>query len=376
MTLDAHDLGIIADDLTGACDVAACFAPQLGSVGVAVSLNTDSISGEDLQVINTQSRLKDYESARDVLCRVGSTLGSKRIVFKKIDAGLRGPVGAEIAGLLAGLSRSGKRWTCVVAPAIPSIGRVTRGGVQYDQGIPVNQGALNLDPHSPPASADIRHVIKQTWGGDFLVADAESSEDLYRIVDEHLTRGSVVFAGSLGLARALADRLRGHSRNIEKGPSAQRPILACGSRHPQSSRQMEMAQGRGNRLLGFEPTHRRFDKPLERKAQWPLLVRILPGAAPESGELSGTLLESFVDALAALQEQLNPDGLAVIGGETAYQLLNRLGARRLDVFESQAEVIASSRITGGVMNGCRFVSKGGSVGPDDAACQMLSLLTS
>jgi uncharacterized protein YgbK (DUF1537 family) len=303
-------------------------------------------------------------------------LGSKTIIFKKIDAGLRGPVGAEIDGLLAGLNRSEKKWTCVVAPAIPSIGRVTRGGVQYDQGIPINQGALNLDPHSPPASADIRQVIKQTGGGDFLVADAESSEDLERIVDDHLTGGCVVFAGSLGLARALAGRLRGLSRNTEKGPSAQRPILACGSRHPQSSRQMELVQRQGNRVLGFEPSQRRFDKPVEGKAQWPLLVRILPGEAPENGEPSGTLLESFVDGLATLREQVNPDGLAVIGGETAYQLLNRLGARRLDVFNCQAEVIASSRIASGVMDGCRFVSKGGSVGPDDAACQMLSLLTS
>jgi uncharacterized protein YgbK (DUF1537 family) len=68
--------------------------------------------------------------------------------------------------------------------------------------------------------------------------------------------------------------------------------------------------------------------------------------------------------------------LAVIGGETAYELLHRLGARSLQVFQQNAEVIASARIGGGVMDGCRFVSKGGSVGPDDAACQMLSLLTS
>jgi uncharacterized protein YgbK (DUF1537 family) len=97
--------------------------------------------------------------------------------------------------------------------------------------------------------------------------------------------------------------------------------------------------------------------------------------APESAQLSGALRESFVDALGSLQERLHTDGLAVIGGETAYQLLRRLGARRLEVFQQKAEVIACSRIAGGVMDGCRFVSKGGSVGPDDAACQMLSLLT-
>ncbi len=80
--------------------------------------------------------------------------------------------------------------------------------------------------------------------------------------------------------------------------------------------------------------------------------------------------------MASLRERVDTDGLGVIGGETAYQLLRRLGARRLEVFRRNAEVIASSRIAGGVMDGCRFVSKGGSVGPDDAAFQMLSLLTS
>jgi uncharacterized protein YgbK (DUF1537 family) len=376
MTLDSYDLGIIADDLTGACDVAACFAPQLGSVEVAVSLDSELVARGNPQVINTQSRLEDYDSARELLCRLGSVLVSKRAVFKKIDAGLRGPVGAELVGLLAGLNRSGKKWSCVVAPAIPSIGRTTRNGVQYDQGIPIDQGALSHDPHSPAPSADIRQVIKQTGGGEFLVADAESSGDLDRIVEAHLTGEHVVFAGSLGLARALASRTRGNCRRVEKGPPTQRPILVCGSRHPLSTQQVEQARRGGIRVLGFEPVLRRFDAAIERDWKGPLLVRILRGKDPKAAPISETLLPSFVDALASLREQLNPDGWAVIGGETAYQLLRRLGARRLDVIQRQAEVIAISRIAGGVMDGCRFVSKGGSVGPDDAACQMLSLLTS
>jgi len=32
-----RDIGIIADDLTGACDVASCFTPVTGSVEVLVS---------------------------------------------------------------------------------------------------------------------------------------------------------------------------------------------------------------------------------------------------------------------------------------------------------------------------------------------------
>ena len=376
MTLDSYDLGIIADDLTGACDVAACFAPQLGSVEVAVQLDFESAVGEAPQVINTQSRLMDCESARNLLSRVGAALLSKRVVFKKIDAGLRGPLGAELAGLLEGLNRSGRIWKCVVAPAIPSIGRITRAGIQYDQGIPINQGELGLDPHSPPASADIRQVIRQTGGGDYLVADAESCEDLEGIVDAHMAEDGIVFAGSLGLARALAGRLLGNYRRVDPGPPAERPILVCGSRHPQSMRQVEHAQRAGIRVLGFDPSLQRFDAAMEFEGKGPLLVRILPGEAPGTASSAGTLLTSFIEALVALRERLQPDGLAVVGGETAHQMLHRMRAQCLEVFEHRAEVIALSRIAGGVMDGCRLVTKGGSVGPDDAACQMLSLLTS
>ena len=183
-------------------------------------------------------------------------------------------MGAEIAGLLAGLSRSGKKWICVVAPAIPSIGRVTRGGVQYDQGIPINQGALNLDPHSPPASADIAQVIKQTGGGSCVVADAESSEDLYRIVDDHLTGESVVFAGSLGLATALAVRLHSDRRSAVQGPPAQHPILACGSRHPQSSRQNGSGKPPGETaFLNSSPYGGVSIIRLKLRRKWPLLQR-------------------------------------------------------------------------------------------------------
>jgi hypothetical protein len=87
----------------------------------------------------------------------------------------------------------------------------------------------------------------------------------------------------------------------------------------------------------------------------------LPPVGRGQGLASGTLLASFVEALGALRERLNADGLTVIGGETAYQLLRRMGARHLDIFEQRAEVIATSRIAGGVLDGCRFVSKGGSV---------------
>ena len=86
-------------------------------------------------------------------------------------------------------------------------------------------------------------------------------------------------------------------------------------------------------------------------------------------------MPSFVDAVADLLKRINPDGLGIIGGETAYHVLQRLGARWLEVYRRHAEVIACSRIGGGILDGRPLVCKGGSVGPGDSVLRMLSLLT-
>ena len=371
--LQVQDIGIVADDLTGACDVAACFPARLGVVEVSIGADRHS-NGPSLQVLNTQSRLLDGVSARDALRRVGSALAAKQIIFKKIDAGLRGPIGHELAGLLEGLEQSGAPWKCIVAPAAPSIGRTTRGGVQYEHGLPIDRGALANDPDSPPASADIRVVLSRTGGGDYIVADAQTLEDLERIVETHLPKGRVVFAGSLGLAAALAKQLSGTPSPAIIGNRARNPLLVCGSRHPLSAAQIERARNENIRILDFDPDLRRFDEANSLDLHGALLVRIgecqrRPACSSEE------LMPSFADAVAELAKRIDADGLGIIGGETAYHVLQRLGARSLQVHRRHAEVIACSRIGGGILDGRPLVCKGGSVGPEDSVLRMLSLLT-
>ena len=81
--------------------------------------------------------------ARTILSGVAKRLRDRRVIFKKIDTAFRGPVGAELEGLLAVL---GPR-AVVVAPAIPRIGRVTRGGDQYVDGYPSTKWSLPAIPN-------------------------------------------------------------------------------------------------------------------------------------------------------------------------------------------------------------------------------------
>lgn len=375
--IETKEIGIVADDLTGACDVAACFAPAAGPIDVPLSPNFPWIARSVLRVVNTQSRLKDPQTAYRILHDVGKAMAEKRIVFKKIDTMLRGPVGAELGGLVEGLLTSANGWTCVVAPAAPSIGRTTRHGVQYDQGIPIDPGSLAAEPGGPPPCADIRTVLGQSGADNYLVCDAETQEDLQKIVDMFLHQESrLVFVGSLGLAQALAQRLNAVPPPPPSVKPAKRPMIVCGSCHHQSFRQTQQAQTDGIQILDFDPARGCFRQSISSNGKSTVLARILPSPLTGAGYSPCLITASFLNALVPLWEQVKPDGLGVIGGETAYHLLHGLGGKRLEVYRRRAEVMACTRMIGGVMNGCRLICKGGSVGPDDAVLQMLSLLTS
>jgi D-threonate/D-erythronate kinase len=376
MMITMDDTGILADDLTGACDVAACFTPVAGPVGVRLSPDGPFVGGSAFHVINTQSRLEDPKKAYNILYRVGTTLAGKRIVFKKIDTGLRGPIGAELAGLIEGVSVSGHAWSFVVAPAAPSIGRTTRDGVQYENGIPIDQGAFAVDPHMPPFSAEIRTTIEQTGSGGYLVCDAENQEDLQRIVDTSLQKARIIFVGSLGLAEALASRLGTAPCYPPRIAPAKRPMLVCGSCHLQSIRQTQQAQTGEIQILDFDPARQCFQQVIPSEGKPTMLVRMLPRLSADVACSPRQIMASFLATLDPLLKKIKPDGLGVIGGETAYHLLQHLGVKNVEVYQRRAEVIACARIIGGVMDGCRLVCKGGSVGPDDSVLQMRSLLTS
>ena len=73
-------------------------------------------------------------------------------------------------------------------------------------------------------------------------------------------------------------------------------------------------------------------------------ARITLRNVPEAGEpFRNSVGIVFVEALAALQHHHQPDGLGVIGGETAYQLLNCSGREAFgSFFRCHAEVIVAS----------------------------------
>lgn len=163
MQLFSGKIGIIADDLTGACDTALQFFTQ----GAAVSVLPDSSvpfegEPEDVQVysVNCNSRHVLPERSQQLtsqwVFRLKDSLKVDKL-YKKMDSTLRGHFGEEC---LAIIDAAG--YDCaVVVPAYPDEGRRTVGGYQLLHGLPIEQTEVGRDPQAPVRQSHIPTLLQQ-----------------------------------------------------------------------------------------------------------------------------------------------------------------------------------------------------------------------
>src|SRR5579871_1986666 len=121
-------IGLVADDVTGACDSAAPFL-RGGRVLVALwpQLPADhELEGAACVAISTDGRDQEAAEARaraEAATRHLVDLGARP--YKKVDSRLRGHVAAELAGVM-----DAWRGRILLCPALPAEGRLTIGGEQ------------------------------------------------------------------------------------------------------------------------------------------------------------------------------------------------------------------------------------------------------
>ncbi|MFF4615288.1 4-hydroxythreonine-4-phosphate dehydrogenase PdxA [Nonomuraea jabiensis] len=240
----AHGVLIVADDLSGAAESAARIVMR--GTRTRIVLAHHAVRGErdpaDILVVDTDSRHRPpAEAAAAVRSAVAlASAGRPRLVFKKIDSLLRGNVAAEVAALVA--PGAG----IVVAPALPGLDRVVRGGVLYLAGVALHRAnAWAVDGVSPPASVEaalaplpVRVLDLATVRSDRLseaiascaedahiaLCDAETDLDLDAVLRAALAVPSVRLVGSGGLADALGRHLRGLGAAVEQTVTAQTAV--------------------------------------------------------------------------------------------------------------------------------------------------------
>ena len=189
---------LIADDLTGALDTAAQFVPLVErSMCSGARSSSDGSLALDLGV----REASEAEAAASGATARGA--GQDALEYLKLDSLLRGHAAAQVAAWWS----AGRFEHCVIAPAFPAQGRVTRGGRQNFLG---DRGWEPVACDLGSALAKRGLAVAYRRAGDqaspgISLWDAETDEDLRPVAAAgRAFGGPTLWCGSGGLAGALS----------------------------------------------------------------------------------------------------------------------------------------------------------------------------
>ena len=401
-------LGVIADDFTGACDVAVQFKKQ----GLETVVLTDieflgSFKGVfDVVVVDTETRNLTSEDAYRKVRRAVRLLrkNNVKLVYKKIDSTLRGNIGAEINAVMDELDVK----AIIVAPAFPDQERTVINGHLLVNGEPLEKTEYAYDPLSPVSGSrvsmliekqakkkvgeillpqirkDVDLIVKEIRsqieaGKEVIVADAEIQSDLERIAEASLAL-NVLLCGSAGLASALSSRLTVQSR----------VLVVSGSVNKVTLNQIEMAVKKLDVKLiepvlsGILQDKERIDEvsdDLVDEAEKALaegkdvIIRLagsrsLISEIQDAGKRLGMNKLQVADLLLSILSRATRKilgghcfkGLILIGGDTSIRIMDALGAKAIRSEGEFLPGIPSGRIIGGICDGMQVVTKAGGFG--------------
>ena len=358
-------LRLIADDLAGALDTSAQFA----AVGSRIRVYLDGKPPADLTgsvAIDAATREAGADAAEASAARLAGVLtpdcGS--IAYLKVDSWLRGHPGLELGTVL----RHKRFDRCIVAPAFPAHGRITRGGRQYL----LSEGARQ------PVGEDIGAVLRsmgiavaQRRPGDEVpegvsLWDAATDMDLGLIARAGgEVRGSVLWCGSGGLASAVAGPRPARIFSLGK------PLLGVvGSDHPVTAAQLEASAEDVVRTSGGGA-----EVPLIRSRMGAEGFCVVCFDLPAGTGRADAAIR-IAQAIGNITPFVpRPASLLVSGGETTRALCLSVGADHLEVEGELSPGIPVSRIAGGMWDGVRLVSKSGAFGDEMMLLRLKALLS-
>jgi uncharacterized protein YgbK (DUF1537 family) len=411
---------VLADDLTGANATGARFAR--GGMRVA-SVDADhaaeTAAAYDVVVANLDSRHLDPRRAAALVGSAVRGLWPVDLVVKRTDTTLRGNVGAELEAAWRAVRErtpAERAVRVLFAPAHPASGRITAGGVQLLDGVPLERTQLALDPLNPmrtsvvadilaeQTSLAVRHVpIGDVTGpglagalaaGDepVVLCDAVTEEQLAdtarAAAEVHRRDGTVWVAADPGPCGAMLARALG-LRGLAPDPG---PLLAVvGSATELTRRQLAaVAEDETVRFVEVDPVRCAGD-PAYRADTARTLARALaghrfPGAvvvrtrasagdvvripADQRRALPGRLAGLVAEAVA----ESAPSALFTSGGDVTSAVLAALGVRALDVGGELVPLAVYGRLDGSPLHGAPIITKGGLVGDDGTLAHCLARL--
>ncbi|WP_158925988.1 four-carbon acid sugar kinase family protein [Acidisphaera sp. S103] len=352
-------LRLLADDLTGALDSAAEFVALTGPVR---TFWHGAIPAElpDNAALDSGTRELDARSAAGIVHRMAPHIASGGIAFKKIDSLLRGHAVVELAACMRG---EGWRY-CVLAPAFPYQGRITKGGRQHARDAGGAWRPVGDDLVAALREAGVR-AQPGALGIDLqpgiTVFDAETDDDLAQVVAavrRHAHR--VLWSGTGGLAQALA---AGASAPFL--PPLPGPILGLfGSDQPVMAAQLAACAPHWIDTTDTAAIRRRLDTA-------GLALASFPVPAGTSRDAAARHIAEHCDGLARALPR--PGTLIAAGGETLRTVCKALGATSLEVHGRIVPGVPRSIMCGGRWDGVTVISKSGAFGHTNLLRELLAL---
>jgi uncharacterized protein YgbK (DUF1537 family) len=383
--------GIIADDLTGAADTGV----QLVRAGYRTAVAFRGVPlppAEDLDAValDTDSRAMPAGFAAKRVLEAGRAVRDARLVYKKLDSTLRGPVAAELVAALEATGRD----RAVVAPAFPSAGRSTVDGVQLVHGVPVHETEAKDDPRTPVREGHVPTLLATSFpyvrslsvedltdpmtvqrtleDARCVVADATRDEDLEVVVRAVPDPSKVLWAGSAGLAFALGSVYPGPHAGTAPAAPAHRVLVVVGSLSEVARGQLRsLAEEYGCATV---PVAGRFgvnEEALEaaRVALSGSVCAAVHSTEDREASGAGSFVEALAEVVAGLSEEELFDALVLTGGETAVGVARRLGAVGIRLEKEVEPGIPTGSLIG--PSPYRVVTKAGGFGELDTLVKVV-----
>lgn len=156
--LGAGGIIVIADDFTGAAELAGIALRYGLQLNVCLQTNTIEQLGKDGLVINTDSRSMQKQNALAITEHVFKQVAKHDalLVYKKIDSVLRGYVIDElkIQMQILGLQKA------IIAPANPTLGRTVEQGKYLINGAAITTTGFVHDPEFPAKSSLVKEMLQ------------------------------------------------------------------------------------------------------------------------------------------------------------------------------------------------------------------------
>lgn len=377
-------LGVIADDLTGATDVALMLAREgmrvVQTVGVPAS--AEALPEADAVVVSMKSRTNPAAEAVEwslAACDALLGAGARQILFKycstfdSTDAGNIGPVAEAL------MRRLGVRWT-VACPAFPANGRSVYQGHLFVGAQLLSDSPMKDHPLTPMRDSNLVRVLQRQTsvkvglvsvstieGGaaatrkafESLAADAPCIAIGDAISDAHLRvlgeafAGEKLLTGGSGIALGLPDNFRRAGLLEPKGaprpfhaPAGKTAVLA-GSCSAATRGQVADAVSKGIETFALDPLaiadgrltpDHVLDWAAPRLGARPVLVystaepEAVKAAQDKLGrDAAGALVERLLAEVAQGFAAAGVTRLVVAGGETSGAVVGALGVSMLEI---------------------------------------------